>query len=74
MAEPAYDTTVAEPRRIIDLYTFLSFALLRNETVLADESVTVYNVLSTIWAGGRAPGRVLHRLQAMAAVVCPQGA
>jgi predicted MPP superfamily phosphohydrolase len=73
MSNTDYGETVAEARRVIDLYTFLSFALLRNQTVTVDESRAVHAVLDELWSGA-SPGRILHRLQAMVAVVCEETA
>ncbi|MEA2901691.1 MAG: hypothetical protein QOH36_1578 [Actinomycetota bacterium] len=65
MSNESYGRTVPIARQVIDLYTFYSFALVRDEQLNDAEAGICLTILEEMWSASAVASRVLHRLQAM---------
>jgi hypothetical protein len=71
MSEPGYQTSVAAQRRYLDLYLLYDYAIWRGETLPADDARVADTTLTALWQESTIDGSLLHELQAMHAVTCP---
>jgi hypothetical protein len=70
MSDTDYLIEVPPARVVMDVYTFLSFALYRGELLVGGACGVVGSVLSALWADGQVPDGLCSRLMSMHAAVC----
>jgi hypothetical protein len=70
MDDVDYFNKVATARIVMDVYTFLTFALYRSEILLSDDCRVIDRVLGRLRDDGNVPDLLFYRLAAMHAATC----